>query len=121
MGGPDLRTHRKLGIFQGLVHFNAGEPPGVEALHQLLGLLVGNGPERHEDCLRSGFLQGAAQAENAFAIFYVTLAGVAGAEDDKLGASQVEISGFQGGKDAVVEIGRGGFPARGGASSYLCW
>jgi hypothetical protein len=53
---------------QRVVFIGAAEPVPVEERHQLVSLLIGHCPHRHQDGLRAGHLERAPQAEDAFAV-----------------------------------------------------
>lgn len=73
-----------------------------EALHELGGLVVRDAPERGDDVAGAGELEGLPEAGHPLAVVHRAETGLASAEDDQLGAAQVDAEDFQAGEDAVI-------------------
>src|SRR5262245_44804727 len=78
-----------------------------EVASQSGGFEVGGLPKRGHARARPGALERLPQAGDAFAVADLTEAGLAVAEDDQLGAAQVEADDLQAGEYAVFVAGLG--------------
>jgi hypothetical protein len=81
--------HLKLRIAQRVGPARARHQPSVEIDHDLLRLAVGHLPQAHYERLRS-CVKKRPQTQYALAGTNVAEAGVAGGQDDELGAVQIE-------------------------------
>ena len=82
VAGLGIAKHLELGVAHSLGAAFAREQAAVVGFHQLGGGGVGDLPEAHHLGLGASDGEGAAKAEDAFALLIGTLAGVAGGEGD---------------------------------------
>lgn len=104
----------QLDLAQGVAATSIGEEAIVVLHHQVFGALIADLPEANQLGFSTSEGEGAAQSVDAFPICHISHSGFAGGEDDQLGATQVEVAGFQGSENAIfaaafarVESGQG--------------
>lgn len=100
----DPLLHLLLRGSQGLVLVHAAQPFLVEQAHQLLRFFVRHRPHGHQHRLGAGFLQCPSQAEHSLAGLRLSQPCLARAQDNQLGALQVQGRRLIGGEDPVVGV-----------------